>query len=292
MKAIFQNDESESLTGRGYFRKLSLVLVLLAFCLLPAFAYAEAADSPGAKEETAVKESDTGTADISGRDMAKTEGPAMEEEAGMEEIAPEESIPDPLEPWNRAMFAFNDKLYFWVMRPVSKGYNAVFPEPVRVSVNNFFTNLSTPVRFVNCLLQGQLKCAGIELARVAVNSSIGFGGLFDVAKYNWHMEKQDRDFGQTLGSYGIKDGFYIVWPFLGPSSLRDSVGRVGDGYLTPWEYITPYFYNAVGVDAAQYFNENALTIDDYKDFKESAIEPYVALRDAFFQHRKSLYKQQ
>ncbi len=291
MKTRFQGNGSGRQTAGRCFEKISLGLVLMFFLLLPVIVYAETPSSSGAKEGAVAGEAGPGGADISKKDGADVTDAAAEKETGPEEIAPEESIPDPLEPWNRAMFTFNDRLYFWVMRPVSKGYNAVFPEPVRVSVNNFFSNLSTPVRFVNCLLQAQLKCAGIELARLSVNSTIGFGGLFDVARYNWHMEKQDKDFGQTLGSYGIKDGFYIIWPFLGPSSLRDTVGMVGDGYLTPWDYLTPW-YNAAGADAGNYFNENALTIDDYKDFKESAIEPYVALRDAFFQHRQSLYKKE
>lgn len=263
----------------------SLAVFLLVLFLCSSYVHAEESPSRPAEEATAGAGADTGS----------VEGTAPEQNAGfedVEDIAPYQSIADPIEPWNRLMFTFNDRVYFWLMKPASKVYNAVLPEPVRVSVNNFFTNLTTPVRFVNCILKLKMKCAGVELARFTTNSTIGFGGLFDVAKNNWHLEKQDEDLGQTLGYYGIGDGFYIIWPFLGPSSVRDSVGLFGDGFLTPQNYVTPFFFDALAIDAGQYFNDNALHIGDYEDFKEAAIEPYVALRDAFVQHRKSLYKKE
>ncbi len=272
------------LTASGYsvWIPFAIVFVLL---LSPAFVLALEPSSGPAETVAASKDP------AAGADAGEAKGPSWEQTAESEEVAPEEGIADPLEPWNRLMFTFNDRVYFWLMKPASTAYNAVLPQPVRVSVKNFFSNLTTPVRFVNCILQLQMKCAGIELARFAFNSTFGIGGLVDGAKYNWNLEKQDKDLGQTLGYYGIGDGFYIIWPFLGPSSLRDTVGMVGDGYLTPQNYITP-FIDAFGVDAYEYFNDNALTIGDYEDFKESAIEPYVALRDAFTQHRKSLYKKE
>lgn len=264
--------------------RICLTLVLVILILSPALVHSEESSDQPAEIAAASKES----VPKSGAGEAK--GPSWEQSAESEEAAPEEGISDPLEPWNRMMFTFNDRVYFWLMKPVSKVYNAALPEPVRVSVNNFFSNLTTPVRFVNCLLQLQMKCAGIELFRLGVNSTLGIGGLVDAARYGWQIEKQEKDLGQTLGSYGIGDGFYIIWPFLGPSSVRDTVGMVGDGFLTPQDYITPFFWDAVGVDAAERFNDTALHIGEYEDFKESAIEPYVALRDAFSQHRKSLYK--
>ncbi len=263
-------------------------MVFLTLLFLPVLVYAEDAPS-GPTAEVSAKEAAGGKEAAPKDETGEVKGPSWEQTA--EEVAPEEGIADPLEPWNRMMFTFNDRVYFWLMKPASKAYNAVLPEPVRVSVKNFFSNLTTPVRFVNCVLQLQMKCAGIELFRLGVNSTFGIGGLVDAAKYNWHLEKQDKDLGQTLGYYGIGDGFYIIWPFLGPSSVRDTVGMVGDGFLTPQDYITP-FIDAFGVNAYEYFNDNALTVGDYEDFKESAIEPYVALRDAFVQHRKSLYKKE
>jgi phospholipid-binding lipoprotein MlaA len=203
-------------------------------------------------------------------------------------VAEEKPVHDPLETWNRLMFHFNDKLYYWVLKPAAKGYNAALPEPVRASVGNFFRNVKAPVRFVSSLLAGRLKAAGIELARFAINSTAGLGGLFDIAN-QYHLERQESDLGLTFGRYGVGEGLYIVWPFLGPSSLRDTVGTVGDGFLNPVNYITPE-RDAIAVNAYDYFNYAALHIDDYGDLVESAVEPYVALRNAYIQHRRSLLK--
>jgi phospholipid-binding lipoprotein MlaA len=202
---------------------------------------------------------------------------------GLEE---EKAVHDPLEPWNRLMFHFNDKLYYWVLKPAAKGYNAVLPEPVRSSVGNFFRNVTMPVRFVSSLLAGRIKAAGIELARFGINTTAGLGGLFDIAK-QYHLERQESDLGLTFGRYGIGEGIYIVWPFLGPSSLRDTVGTVGDSFLDPVNYIRPE-RDAIAVSAYDYFNYAALHIDDYEDLIKSAVEPYVALRNAYIEHRRSL----
>ncbi len=212
------------------------------------------------------------------------EGP---EGPGEEEFV--EESPDPLEPWNRIVFTFNDRVYFWVMKPLSKGYNAILPEAVRVLVRNFFHNIATPVRFVNALLQLKMESAGIELARFGINSTAGFGGLFDVAKSDLNLRSQEKDLGLTLGYYGIGAGPYLIWPFLGPSSLRDTVGMAGDGFLSPLSYVTPG-EDAFALEAFQYFNEGSLRIGEYEDLKESSLEPYVALRSAYLQHRKSQIK--
>ena len=134
-----------------------------------------------------------------------------QEAGGEEEIEGEiETIPDPLKSFNHLMFRFNDKLYFYVLKPIAKGYNAVLPEKVRLSVRNALSNIATPMRFINCTLQGKLKNAGTELARFLVNTTWGVLGLFDPAKNYLHLEKTREDFGQTLGKYGIKEGYYIV----------------------------------------------------------------------------------
>ncbi len=201
-------------------------------------------------------------------------------------FAEEKPAHDPLEPWNRLMFHFNDKLYYWVLKPAAKGYNAALPEPVRTSVANFFRNVTMPVRFVSSLLAGRVKEAGTELARFGINSTAGLGGLFDIAR-QYHLERQESDLGLTFGRYGIGEGIYIVWPFLGPSSLRDTVGTVGDTFLDPVTYVTPQT-DAMAISAYRYFNYAALHIEDYEDFKRSAVEPYVALRNAYIQHRRNL----
>ena len=267
-------------------------LLVLMLWVVPVIVHAEMPVPPEqeniAPEKSAPLEEETllpaKTADTAGATAA-----LREEETEQEETVEEETIADPIEPWNRIIFTFNDRFYFWFFKPAAKGYNAVFPEPVRLSVRNFFDNLAMPIRFVNSFLQGKLQSAGIELARFGINSTIGFAGLFDVAKDSLKLERQQKDTGMTLGHYGIGTGPYIIWPFLGPSSLRDSVGMVGDVFLSPLNYVTPW-EDAFALDAAEYFNENALRLGEYEDLIESAVEPYVALKNAYAQHRSSLIR--
>ena len=207
------------------------------------------------------------------------EGTLTEEEEETVQIA------DPLYVWNKGMYYFNDKFYFWLLKPVSQGYSAVFPEGVRLSISNFYQNITTPIRFVNNLLQLKIKSAGNELLRFVMNTTFGVAGLGDFAKDKMDIKRHDEDLGQTFGHYGIGHGFYIVWPILGPSSLRDTVGYVGDLFLHPVSYITP-IETAVGIDAHEKVNETSFHIGEYEDLKKAAIDPYISIRDAYAQHRK------
>jgi phospholipid-binding lipoprotein MlaA len=194
-------------------------------------------------------------------------------------------IADPLEPFNRAMYHFNDKLYFWVLKPVAQGYGKVVPEAARVGVSNFFANLAFPIRFVNCLLQANFGGAAEELGRFTINTIWGIGGLLDPASSkDINLSKQDEDFGQTLGAYGIGQGFYINWPIFGPSSPRDTVGLVGDTLLRPFTYLSSWYAGA-GTWTYERVNDTSLRIGDYESLKGAAIDPYVAIRDAYVQYR-------
>jgi phospholipid-binding lipoprotein MlaA len=195
------------------------------------------------------------------------------------------TIADPIKPWNTAMYHVNDKFYFWLLKPVSKGYSTVVPEDIRLSVSNFFENITTPIRFVSSLLQLNIKKAGNELVRFIYNTTAGVGGLADVAKTDLDIKRQDEDLGQAIGHYGVGHGFYIVWPVLGPSSLRDTVGMVGDWFLDPVYYVNP-LEASLGIAAYDKVNETSFHIGDYEDLKKSAIDPYVSVRDAYIQHRK------
>ena len=214
------------------------------------------------------------------------------EEEGKTAEAPQ--IADPIEPWNRAMYHFNDKLYFWALNPVAKGYKFVVPEDIRGLVSNFYQNLRAPIRIVNNVLQGRMSYAGKELARFFINSTMGVGGLRDCAKECFGITGRDADFGQTLGKYGVGQGFYIVWPFLGPSSARDSVGFVGNWYLVPTAYIVwptssrDDLINPLSVILYAHWmvNDTTFHLGEYEIFKEAAIDPYVAMRDAYAQNRK------
>jgi phospholipid-binding lipoprotein MlaA len=199
-------------------------------------------------------------------------------------------VADPLAFWNRAMFHFNDKFYFWVLKPVARGYRAVVPSPVRIGVKNFFTNLTTPIRLANCILQWKWRAANAEFARFMLNSTVGVLGFGNPAKKYPKLNSTEEDLGQTLGAYGLGNGFYLVWPVLGPSTLRDSVGMVGDLYLNPVSYVEPT-QAAVGITSYKIVNDTSFQIGDYESLKKAAINPYEALRDAYIQHRESKVKE-
>jgi phospholipid-binding lipoprotein MlaA len=236
------------------------------------------ADQPESLKSSPEISARSGTESDDGKDDLEGELKGEEKEI--------KAIPDPLEPFNRAMFHFNDKLYFWVLKPVAQGYNKVVPEPARVGVKNFFSNLKFPVRFVSCLLRADFKGAATQLGRFVVNTVWGVGGFLDPSSSEQlNIPKQDADLGQTLGIYGVGQGFYIVWPVLGPSSARDSIGIAGDFFLYPVSYITPW-YDWLAVRAYEEVNDASLSIGDYESLKEAAIDPYVAIRDAYHQYRQ------
>jgi phospholipid-binding lipoprotein MlaA len=213
-------------------------------------------------------------------EISKQKEEPLEEE---EEVAPQ--IADPFYVWNKGWYYFNDRFYFWLMKPFSRVYSAIFPEIVRIGVSNFFYNITTPIRFVNSLLQLKMKDAGNELLRLAVNSTAGVGGLGDFAKGQLGIKRKDEDLGQTFGTYGAGHGFYLVWPIIGPSSLRDTVGLVGDAFLDPINYVRPVVVS-LGITAYDTVNHTSLHIGDYEDLKKAAIDPYVSIRDAYVQNRK------
>jgi phospholipid-binding lipoprotein MlaA len=202
------------------------------------------------------------------------------------------TIADPIEPFNRAMFHFNDKLYFWLLKPAARGYGFVVPEKGRVGVRRFFSNITTPIRFVNALLQFKFKYAGTELSRFLINTTVGVAGFMDPARDRWDIYKHREDFGQTLGFFGAGPGFFITWPFLGPSSVRGTIGYVGDLFLDPTTYLFPNEKLAtVGVEAYERVNSTSLEIGVYEDMKRDAIDPYTFIRDAYYQHREKLVKE-
>jgi phospholipid-binding lipoprotein MlaA len=218
--------------------------------------------------------------------------PSPEEESwdsSDEQAVASQSIADPLEPVNRAFFHFNDKLYFWLLKPVAIAYSAVLDQELRVGVRNFFSNVATPVRIGNCLLQGEFKGAGNEAARFGINTTFGFFGLFDQAKDKFQIDKQDRNFGQTLGIWGFGPGVYLNWPILGPSSLRDTAGFVGDIFLDPRTYLLESVFSII-VRPVELVNETSLSIGDYEAIKKAALDPYVSLRDGYYQYRENKIK--
>ena len=208
-----------------------------------------------------------------------------------DEWGEEDAIADPLEPLNRVFFHFNDKLYYWVLKPLARGYAVIAPEELQILVRNFFDNLRSPTRAVNSLLQGQVKDSSVEVARFALNSTVGILGLADFARDTLDLQSTKEDTGQTLGFYGAGGGFYINWPFLGPSNFRDSLGLLGDAYLHPFIFLDLDTGVIVGTWTFEKVNYAALTMGDYELFKETALDPYAALKDAYQQHRNGLIKE-
>jgi len=193
-------------------------------------------------------------------------------------------LADPLEPLNRLMFNANDTLYFWVFKPCAQTYKAVVPGPARTGVRNFFHNLTTPVRYVNCLLQGKGDSADTELRRFLVNTTVGVLGFGDPARDQYGLEPAEEDLGQTLAAHGIDQGFYIVWPLLGPSTVRDSLGMAGDAFLNPVRYVEPW-ETSIYISAGKGINEGSFHVGEYEEFKSASLEPYVAMREAYIQYR-------
>ena len=194
---------------------------------------------------------------------------------------------DPFEPFNRAMYTFNDKLDRYLLKPVARGYRAVVPRPVRRGVSNFFSNLREPVVIINNALQGKFGNAASGLGRFLTNSTFGLFGLLDVAT-PFGLERHDEDFGQTLGVWGVGDGPYLVLPFFGPSNFRDGIGIYSDWQLYPPTYLsdestkwTVYAIEAVDTRAR---------LLDTGDILEQAAgrDPYAFVREAYRQRRRSL----
>lgn len=207
----------------------------------------------------------------------------MREPAFAAESPPPPKVADPIEPLNRGIFYLNDKLYLWLLKPVAKGYSFVVPEGARIAVRNFFFNLATPIRAVNALLQGKVRATGTELARLGINSTVGFAGFFDAAKA-WGLERTDEDTGQTLGAWGIGNGFYLVLPLLGPSTARDAVGILGDTYLDPTTYLLRP-RDAIYARIIRSETDLSFRLNEYEELTAAAVDPYVAVRNAYIQYR-------
>ena len=192
---------------------------------------------------------------------------------------------DPWESWNRGVYRVNDKLDRAVALPVAKAYARHVPDPIRKGVTNFFSNAHTPVVMVNDALQGKFKAAGNDLGRFLMNSTIGVGGLFDPAS-SAGLDRNEEDFGLTLGHWGVHPGPFFEFPILGPSDVRDALGKVPDGYLTPTNYIPNDWvryglYLPYAIDVRASLLPLQSTIDQ-------AFDPYAVIRDAYLARRAYL----
>ena len=207
---------------------------------------------------------------------------------GASEGDQEVPVYDPLESMNRFFFEVNDKLYIWVVKPVTKGYSRVLPLEHRECLGNFFLNIGFPVNFLNSVLQGDLRTMTIVVERFLINSTIGIYGFIDVAASEFDIGPRRADFGQTLGRWGVGDGVFLYWPFIGPSNLRDTVGLTTDTFIKP----LPYVYDDRLIDVVIYSTErvNVLSLNPglYEDLKRYSLDPYVAARQAYTEYRRGL----
>jgi phospholipid-binding lipoprotein MlaA len=193
---------------------------------------------------------------------------------------------DPLEGFNRAMFAFNDGFDEAIGKPVATAYKTVLPDPLRGFVRNFFANLADLWIGANNMLQGKFLEGWTDWVRFAFNSTFGFLGINDLAS-EFGLEKHDEDFGQTFGRWGVGDGAYLVWPFLGSSTARDTLGLVFDIGLDPVRRHDPKDarYFMVGLRAV---GRRADLLDASRILEEAALDKYIFQRDAYLQRRRSL----
>ena len=202
-------------------------------------------------------------------------------------------INDPFYPINYTFFNLNDILYTVIMKPAAQTYNFFIPLEFRTVIRNFFYNLRFPIRFVNSLLQFKGTKAAQELSGFFLNSTVGVFGFGEVASH-WDLKPSPEDLGQTLAFYGAGNGFYIHYPILGPSSLRDSARFIDSYFLDPVSWLRydkfgGYSWRTtVAITAYDKFNELSLDYEDIDALKAAALDPYVGVRDAYVAHRNKL----
>jgi len=197
---------------------------------------------------------------------------------------------DPFEDTNRGIFNFNQAVDENVLVPVAKTYRTVVPPPMRQSLHDFLQNLDGPVIFANDLLQGEVGLAGNTLARLLINTTIGVGGMFDVAKL-MGIPYHSNDLGITFAVWGFRAGPYVVVPILGPSNPRDLVGQVGDGFADPGNYVAGtlhhYMWAVVARTATAGIDERSRNIESLADIERTALDNYATIRSLYRQRREA-----
>jgi phospholipid-binding lipoprotein MlaA len=196
---------------------------------------------------------------------------------------------DPLEPTNRAIYAFNNGLDTVILRPAAQAYRFLVPGPVRNGIHNVLNNLGTPVQLGNDVLEAKPRRAGDTTMRFLINTTVGVLGIFDVAK-GWGYPDHDSDFGMTLALWGVPNGPYLFLPLFGPSNPRDAVGLGVDAAMDPFTWVgqgvavRALDWSRRGMDA---LDERERHLDDIDNIKKTALDPYATFRSLYRQHRAS-----
>jgi phospholipid-binding lipoprotein MlaA len=199
-------------------------------------------------------------------------------------------LEDPYEGYNRFMYAVNDTIYDYFMEPVARGYRYVIPEEGRIAIRNIFDNALAPVKLVSSLVQGDLDKSGRVLGRFLINTTVGLGGMLDVAGQEYQIENVNEDFDQALGYHDMPPGPYIILPFFGPSTGRGVVGRVVDTVLNPLFLLDAGFVTGASLTVTEKTNEVSFIVDDIEALDETAIDEYESVRDFFHQYREGLVR--
>jgi phospholipid-binding lipoprotein MlaA len=195
---------------------------------------------------------------------------------------------DPWEPFNEKMFAFNYNFDKYLLKPVAKGYNVIMPDELQRMIGNAFDNINPVPKWANNLLQRNYKGFFTELGRFLINSTLGFGGLWDIAKQEFGLQKTKVDFGQTLGKWGFGPGPFLVLPFLPPLTVRDGIGYGVDGAMDPLSYFIPFIWDRLGMRIGDTINDRSLNLDLFQGFEETTIDMYSAVRNGYLQRRYNL----
>jgi len=233
---------------------------------------------------------------VVGQSVPATDQPGrrLAQRRGTTEPVPDIQIEeyDPWEPFNEKMFSFNYNLDKYVLKPAAKGYNFVMPDMFQQMISHGFDNIKTVPRLANNLLRWNLRAFGIELSRFLINSSVGIGGLFDIAKQEFGLEKpKGADFGVTLGKWGFGPGPYLILPFLPPLTVRDGIGYAADGAMDPLSYVLPFIWDRLGMKLGDTLNDRSLNLDLYQGFEETTVDLYSAVRNGYLQRRYNLIKE-
>ncbi len=196
-----------------------------------------------------------------------------------------EPVQDPWEPFNSSTFTLNYNIDRYALKPVARVYSGIVPPDVQDSLGNAFDNLGFVSRFLNSIFQGKFDRAGTEMQRFLLNSTLGVGGLFDVSTHMFGIEVPPaEDTGQTLATYGVASGPYLVLPLLPPMTVRDAVGYAGDIFMNPVNYFIPFAPN-LALNATDRVNDRAINLETFEGLEESTIDLYGAVRSGYMDRR-------
>ncbi len=206
--------------------------------------------------------------------------------------------PDPWEPMNRGIFAFNETVDEYVLEPAATGWDFVVPGFAQTALNNFFVNLRMPTVFANDLLQGKPEAAMFDVFRFLYNSVFGLAGFIDIATMV-DIPKNDEDFGQTLGVWGVPSGPFLMMPLFGPYTIRSGVGQVVDIGAAAYAYFTPFWYGVAGLNGIETFgvstgtkglellNLRTIYLEELEASQRDAFDYYIFIRNAYLQNRRA-----